>query len=120
MILVRDRRAEQRKNAITGRLYDIAVVAMDRIHHELEGGIDNDASLLGIEILHHLGGTLDIGEQRGNGLTLAVAFGSFIRVQPGERSFRRLGFDVGDAERGGALATEPEPGRILKLTVGTD
>jgi hypothetical protein len=43
MVLVRDRRAEQREDAITGRLHDIAVIAMNRIDHEFQRGIDNAA-----------------------------------------------------------------------------
>ena len=49
MILMRDRRAEQREDAITSGLHDVAVVAMGRIDHQLEGRIDDGARLLGIE-----------------------------------------------------------------------
>jgi uncharacterized protein len=41
MVLVRDRRAEQRENAIAGGLYDVAIVAMDSINHQLQRRIDN-------------------------------------------------------------------------------
>ena len=35
MVLVGDRRAEQREDAVAGGLHDVAVVAMDRIDHQL-------------------------------------------------------------------------------------
>src|SRR6266851_7195527 len=50
MILVSDRRAEQRENPITGRLYYVAVVAMRRVDHDSERRVDNRARLLGIEV----------------------------------------------------------------------
>jgi hypothetical protein len=72
MVLARDRCAEQREDAIAGRLHDITVVAMGGVHHQLERGIDHGARLLGIEILHHLSRPLDVGEQRRHRLPLAV------------------------------------------------
>jgi hypothetical protein len=72
MVLVRDRSPEEREDAVAGRLHDITVVAMGGVHHQLERGIDHRARLLGIEILHHLGGSFDVGEQRRDGLPLTV------------------------------------------------
>ena len=72
MVLVRDRRAEQREDAVAGGLHDVAVVAMDRVHHQLERRIDDRARLLGIEVLHQLRRALDVGEQRRDRLALAV------------------------------------------------
>ena len=71
MILVRDRRAEQREDAVAGRLHDVAVVAMHRVDHQLERRIDDRARLLGVEVLHQLGRALDVREQRRDGLALA-------------------------------------------------
>ena len=71
MVLVRDGRAEDREDAVAGALHDVAVVAADRVDHQLERGIDNRARLLGIEILLQFGRALDIGEQRSDGLALA-------------------------------------------------
>ncbi len=51
MVLVRDRRAEQREDAIAGALHDVAVVAMDRVDHQLERRIDNRARFFGVEVL---------------------------------------------------------------------
>jgi hypothetical protein len=43
MILMGDRRSEQRENAIAGGLHDIAVVAMRGVHHEFKRWIDDRA-----------------------------------------------------------------------------
>jgi hypothetical protein len=48
MILVRDRRAEQGEDAISGGLYDIAVVAMGGVDHERQRRIHDHACLLGV------------------------------------------------------------------------
>ena len=66
-----DRRTEQGEDAIASRLHDVAVVAMGGVDHQFEGRIDEGACLLGIEVLHQIHRTLDVGEQRGNGLALA-------------------------------------------------
>ena len=71
MILVGDRRAEDREDAVAGALHDVAVVAADRVDHQLERGIDDCAGLLGIEVLLQLSRTLDIREQRRHRLPLA-------------------------------------------------
>jgi hypothetical protein len=62
MVFVRDRRAEQREDTIAGGLHDVAVVAMDRVDHQLQRGIDNGARLLGVEVLHQLHRALDVGK----------------------------------------------------------
>jgi hypothetical protein len=50
---------------------------MHRVDHQLQRRIDNRAGLLGVEVLHQLHRTLDVGEQGGDGL--ALAFNSFRR-----------------------------------------
>jgi hypothetical protein len=62
MVFVCERRAEHREDAVTGRLHNVAVIASDRRDHQLEGGIDDRAGFLGVEILRQFGGALDIGE----------------------------------------------------------
>ena len=69
---MRDRRTEQCEDAVAGRLHDVAVVAMDRVDHQLQRGVDNRARLFGIEVLHQLGRALDVGEQRRDRLALAL------------------------------------------------
>jgi hypothetical protein len=48
MVLVRNRRPEQRENSVPRRLRDVAAVAMHRRHHKLQHRVDNRARLLGI------------------------------------------------------------------------
>ena len=72
MVFVRDGRAEQRENSVAGRLRNVAAVAMHCRYHELQHRVDDRARLLGIKIAHQLRRSLDVGEQRGDGLALAV------------------------------------------------
>ena len=89
MVLVRDRRAEQREDAVAGALHDVAVVAADRVDHQLERRIDDRARLFGIEVLFEFGRALDIGEQRGDRLALAFEVFSGGRVSyPNRRIVR--------------------------------
>ena len=69
---MRDRRAEQREDAVAGRLHDVAVVAMRRVDHQLQRRIDNRARLFRVEVLHQLGRALDVGEQRRHRLALPL------------------------------------------------
>jgi hypothetical protein len=64
MVLVRFWRAEQRENAVTGRLRNVTSIAMHRRPHKLQHQIDDRARLLGVEIAYQLGRALDVGEQR--------------------------------------------------------
>ncbi len=70
MILMRDRRTEQRKNPVAGGLHDVPVVAMHRVDHQLQRRIDNRPRLFRIEPLHQIHRPLDIGKQRRNSLAL--------------------------------------------------
>ena len=72
MVLVRDRRAEQREDPVAGGLHDVAVVAMHRVDHQLQRRIDDRARFFGVEVLLQLGRALDVGEQRRDRLALAV------------------------------------------------
>ncbi len=74
MVLMGDRRAdaEQRENAVAGRLHHVTVVAMRRVDHQLERRIDERARLLGIEVAHQFRRALDIREQRRHRLALAL------------------------------------------------
>ena len=64
MVLVRDRRAEHREDAVAGGLHHVAVVAAHRIDHQLERWIDDRARFFGIEVLLQLRRTLE-GALRG-------------------------------------------------------
>src|SRR5262249_18707806 len=72
VVLVRDRRAEQRENAIPQSLRDIPLIAMNSVHHELQGRVNNGARLFGVEAFDERRGAFEISKQRGDGLALAV------------------------------------------------
>jgi len=63
VILVGQRRAEERHDSITHHLVHRALVAMDSFHHQLEDGIEEPARLLGIAIGQKLHGALEVGEE---------------------------------------------------------
>src|ERR1700735_5714496 len=86
MILVRDRRAEDREDAVAGALHYVAVVAADRVDQQAKCRIDNRARFFGIEVLLQLRRSLDIGKQCRDRLALAFnIFGS------GRLSYSNLG-----------------------------
>jgi len=72
MIFVGDRRAKEGKDAIASRLGYETFVPMHGIHHKLQGGINNGASLFGIKIFHEGHRAFDVSKEGGDGLTLAV------------------------------------------------
>jgi hypothetical protein len=72
MVLVGERRAEQRHDPVAHDLVDGALVAMHSFHHPLEDGVEEFPRLLGIAIGKQLHRALQIGE--GDGDLLALAF----------------------------------------------
>ena len=88
MVLMSDRRSEQRDDAVAGRLHDIAVEAMYCIHHQLQCGVDDRARVFRVEIRHQLGRALDVGEQRRHGLALALGQGRRVRLLRRETNLR--------------------------------
>jgi hypothetical protein len=121
MVLMGERRAEQREDAVAGGLHDIAVVVTDRLDHQLQGWIYNRAGLLRIEFLHQLSGALDVGEQRGDRFALAFeTFGGGFFNHP-ERSILRL-FWEGTwrlPKRGGAFTAEVLTGLVRSTAART-
>jgi hypothetical protein len=85
MVLVGERSAEHREDAVAGRLHDVAVVALDRSDHQLEGGIDDGASFLRVEVLLQFGRALDIGKQSGDGLALTLDIVRFRTFEANDR-----------------------------------
>jgi hypothetical protein len=72
MVLMSDRSAEEGKYAVARALGNIALIAMNGVHHELKGGIDDAAGFLWIEVFYELHGALDVGEEGGDGPPLAL------------------------------------------------
>ena len=72
MVLVSDRRAEQREDAVAGRLHHVALVAAHRLDHDAERRVNDVARLLRVEVFHQLRRALEVGEQRRHRLAFAV------------------------------------------------
>ena len=72
MVLVGDRRAEERHDAVAHHLVDGALVAVDGLHHPLEDGVEELAGLLGIAVGEQLHRALEVGEEDGDLLALAL------------------------------------------------
>src|SRR5712692_4961549 len=76
MVFMGNGRAEQGKDAIARVLDHVAFIAMDRIHHELDGWIDNGARLFGIEVFHEVHRAFDVGKKGSYGFAFAVRGGT--------------------------------------------
>ena len=70
MVLMRDRRAEQRHDPVAHNLVDRTLVAMDRGHHDADRSVEDAARLFRVGVLDQRKRTLDIGEQHGDLLAL--------------------------------------------------
>ncbi len=64
-------RPKQRKDAVAQSLGDITFVAMDRIQHELKGGVNEAAGVFRVEAFNEGSGAFEVGKQRRDGLALA-------------------------------------------------
>jgi hypothetical protein len=72
VILVGERCAEQRHDAVTHHLVDRALVAVHRLHHSLEHRIDEPTRLLGVAVSEQLHRALEVGEKDRDLLALAL------------------------------------------------
>jgi len=72
VIFVGNRRTKEGEDAVTGGLDDVAFVAMHRLHHQVEGRVNNVASLFRIKVFHQGHRTFDIGKKGSDNLTLAI------------------------------------------------
>ena len=148
VVLVGERRAEQRHDPVAHDLVHRALVAMDRVHHVLEHRIEELARVLGIAVGQQFHRALQVREQHGDLLALTFQgglggedlLGQMLRgvaLRAGrlgrrDRPERRgalaaelvLGWvpgatgGTGRDKRGGALPTELHAGGILVLAAG--
>jgi hypothetical protein len=72
VVLVGEGGAEEGHDPIAHHLVHGALVAVDGVHHQREEGIENLARLLGIAVGEQLHGALEIGEEHGDLLALAL------------------------------------------------
>jgi hypothetical protein len=75
VVLVGERRAEERHDPVAHDLVDGALVAVDGLHHPLEDGIESLRRLLGIAVGEELHRALEVGEEHGDLLALAFEGG---------------------------------------------
>ena len=77
VVLVGERRAEERHDPVAHDLVDGALVAVDGLHHPLEHGVEELARLLGVAVGEQLHRALEVGEEHGDLLALALERGSW-------------------------------------------
>jgi hypothetical protein len=75
VVLVGDRRAEQRHDPIAHDLVDGPLIPVDRLHHSLEHRIEELSRLLGIAVDQELHRALQVGEEDRDLLALALECG---------------------------------------------
>src|SRR5262249_48797004 len=111
VVLVRDRGAEERHDAVTGVLIDGPFEAMDAVAQDGEKPFHYLVPRLGVDALGHFHRTLHVGEQHRDALPLALEgtpraedlLGEVLRRVGGDRALRG-GAHI--AERSPALPTE--------------
>ena len=72
VVLVRDRRAEQRHDPVAGVLIHRAFVAVYALGEDLEEAIEQTVPVLGVELRREIGRALHVGEQHRHLLALAL------------------------------------------------
>jgi hypothetical protein len=85
---MRDRRPERREDAVAGGLHDVAVVAVGRVDHQLEGGVNDRACFLWVEVLFQFGRAFDVGDRA---VTVLRSPSRFSDAGVSATSLRRLG-----------------------------
>ncbi len=98
MVLVGKRRAEQRHDPVAHHLIHGSFVVMDRLHHPLEHGVEEFARILRVAVGDQFHRALQIGEQHGDLLALALERGARVEDALGEMP-RRV-----TSRRGGTAA----------------
>ena len=83
--------AKERHNAIAEHLIDRALEAVDRVHHHVDGRIEELLGGFGIKATDEFGGVLEIGKEHRDLLALA-----FQRATGGEDLLRQIGRGVGE------------------------
>jgi hypothetical protein len=71
MILVGERRAEERHDPVAHDLIHRTLVAMDSLHHVLEYGIEDLPGLLGVAVGQQFHRAFQVSEEHGDLLALA-------------------------------------------------
>jgi hypothetical protein len=119
VILVGQRRAEERHDPVAHHLVHRALEAVHGLHHAFEHGVEQLARLLGITIGEQLHRALQVGEEHGDLLALALE-GGLGREDLLGQVFGGVGLGGGEArlgrrwywvaELGAASVAEAAPG----------
>ncbi len=80
VVLVGERRAEERHDPVAHHLVDGALVVVDGLHHALEHRIEELAGLFGVAVGEQLHGALEVGEEDGDLLALAFERACEVRI----------------------------------------
>src|SRR5262249_38895213 len=72
VVLMADRRPEERHDSVAHDLVDGALVVVDRLHHPLKHGVEELAGLFGIPVSQQLHRALQIGEEHRDLLSLPL------------------------------------------------
>ena len=126
MILVSDRRAEQRHDAVAGKLVDETLEVLDTLGEDVEEALHDLRPRLGVHLLGELHRALHVREQHGD--LLALAFEGAARGEDllgemlgrvGRRRSRRCRRRTG-RQRDAAAAAELLAGLVRGATRGAD
>jgi len=96
VVLMGQRRAEERHDAVAHHLVHGALVAVHGLHRPFEHGVEELPRLLGIAVGEQLHGALEVGEQDGDLLALARK-GGLRREDPLGQVLGRVGLGGGEA-----------------------
>src|SRR4030095_2049535 len=116
VVLVGDRSAEERHDAVTGVLVDRPLVPVNAPREDPEQAIQQAMPVLGIDALRELHRAHDVGEEDGDQLALAPerALGGEDLLDEMPRRVRpRLPGDGGRREARATVVTEPRAGGVL-------
>ena len=113
VVLAGERCAEQRHDAVAHDLVDGAVVAVHRLHHPLDDGIEQLARLFRIAVREQLHRALDVGEQNGDLLALAFDAGA-----GGEYPLSQVLRRISLRGRHGCSRFQPRPARVTEAGPG--
>src|SRR5581483_192484 len=116
MVLVRDRRPEERHQAVARVLVHRAFEAVHALGEDMEEAVEDAVPLLGIDLARELHRALHVGEEDGHLLPLALESGARGQDLVGEM-LRRVGARVrcssgGGRERRAALPAELGAGTV--------
>jgi hypothetical protein len=114
VILVRDRRAEERHDPVARVLVDRPLEAVHAVGQDLEEAIEDAMPLLGVDALSQLHRALDVGEEHRHLLALALQRGLALEDLVGQVLGRVVaGVALG---RGGLhLLRDGSPARVAEL-----